>query len=167
MYIIWIAYVCHGTFYTSIFGLSIERPILDHHPKAHVHEIRQISWNPWNLVDFRWNQMFQKSDADVSAKTLLILQGLGWISPEIRWISWNLPDFTWNLADFIRISWNPVDFMWNRKTFARNCNSMLISLLYLHYIALIMNMGVIHNDLNCHCPLVTSATNDTVLFGKL
>ena len=28
-----------------------------------------------------------KSDADVSAKTLLILQGLGWISPEIHWIS--------------------------------------------------------------------------------
>ena len=32
--------------------------------------------------------MFQKSDADVSAKTLLILQGLGWISPEIRRISY-------------------------------------------------------------------------------
>ena len=59
------------------------------------HEIWRISWNPWNPVDFRWNpvdfrwnQMFQKSDADVSAKTLLILQGLGWISPEIRRISW-------------------------------------------------------------------------------
>ena len=92
-----------------LIGLSIERPIIDHHPKAHIHEIRQISpWNlpdftmksgrfheireiwqisPWNLADFRWNQMFQKSDADVSAKTLLILQGLGWISPEIRRIS--------------------------------------------------------------------------------
>ena len=118
-----------------MIGLLIERPILDHHPKAHIHEIWQISWNladftmkssrfheiheiqwisPWNLADFRWNQMFQKSDADVSAKTLLNLQGLGWISPEIHWISWNLPDFTWN----------PPDFMWNRKTFARNCNSM-------------------------------------------
>ena len=41
----------------------------------------------WNPADFRWNQMFQKSDKDVSAKTLLILQGLGWISPEIRRIS--------------------------------------------------------------------------------
>ena len=63
------------------------------------HEIQWIS--PWNLADFRWNQMFQKSDADVSAKTLLIfLQGLGGfhlkstgfheicqISPEIRRIS--------------------------------------------------------------------------------
>ena len=39
-----------------IIGLSIERPILDHHPKAHIHEIRQISpWNPWNPGDFRWN----------------------------------------------------------------------------------------------------------------
>ena len=38
--------------------LSIERPILDHHPKAHIHEIQQISWNPWNPwnpADFRWN----------------------------------------------------------------------------------------------------------------
>ena len=26
-----------------MFGLSIERPILDHHPKAHIHEIRRIS----------------------------------------------------------------------------------------------------------------------------
>ena len=25
-----------------IIGLSIERPILDHHPKAHIHEIREI-----------------------------------------------------------------------------------------------------------------------------
>ena len=62
----------------SVIGLSIERPILDHHPKAHVHEIQQISWNPadftmksgrfhheiheiqqispWNPLDFRWNR---------------------------------------------------------------------------------------------------------------
>ena len=26
-----------------LFGLSKERPILDHHPKAHIHEIRRIS----------------------------------------------------------------------------------------------------------------------------
>ena len=26
-----------------VFGLSKERPILDHHPKAHIHEIRRIS----------------------------------------------------------------------------------------------------------------------------
>ena len=26
-----------------MIGLSIERPILDHHPKAHIHEIWQIS----------------------------------------------------------------------------------------------------------------------------
>ena len=57
-----------------IFGLSKERPILDHHAKAHIHEIRwisgeiwQISWNP---LDFRWNP------ADFV-----------WISPEIRQIS--------------------------------------------------------------------------------
>ena len=26
-----------------MFGLSKERPILDHHPKAHIHKIRRIS----------------------------------------------------------------------------------------------------------------------------
>ena len=186
----------------SMFGLSIERPILDHHAKAHIHEIRRISWNPWNPADFMksvksggfheirrispWNQMFQQKlfwfykvwggfheirrisygfheihriswnppdfiriswnppdfiriswnpvdftmKSDVSAKTLLILQGLGWISwnpLDFIWISWNPPDFiwiSWNPPDFIRISWNLPDFMWNRKTFARNCNSM-------------------------------------------
>ena len=28
----------------TIFGLSKERPILDHHAKAHIHEIRRISY---------------------------------------------------------------------------------------------------------------------------
>ena len=74
-----------------------------------IHEIWQIS--PWNLVDFRWNHMFQKSAADVSAKTLLILQGLGWISPDICRISWNLLDFTWNLPDFMKSAGFHTDFM--------------------------------------------------------
>ena len=67
--------------------MAIERPILDHHPKAHIHEIRRISWNPWNPADFS--------------------------SHEIRRISWN----PWNPADFTReirrISWNP----WNPADF--------------------------------------------------
>ena len=62
-----------------LFGLSIKRPILDHHPKAHIHEIRRISpvksgrfhpeiwwispryhlWNPPKIIK-----------ASVSAKTL-------------------------------------------------------------------------------------------------
>ena len=29
--------------YRFLFGLSKERPILDHHPKAYIHEIRRIS----------------------------------------------------------------------------------------------------------------------------
>ena len=29
---------------TSIFGLSKERPILGNHAKAHIHEIRRISY---------------------------------------------------------------------------------------------------------------------------
>ena len=41
-----------------IFGLSKERPILDHHAKAHIHEIRRIShlkssgFYTWNPLDF-------------------------------------------------------------------------------------------------------------------
>ena len=32
------ALICH-----CVIGLSKERPILDHHPNAHIHEIRRIS----------------------------------------------------------------------------------------------------------------------------
>ena len=83
----------------SLVGLSKERPILDHHAKAHIHEIWRISWNPadfiwisWSLVDFRWNP------AD-------FIQ----ISGEIWWISYGFQVksarfHTWNPADFVRIS---------------------------------------------------------------
>ena len=71
-----------------------------------IHEIWQISHHEiWQISGEI--QMFQKSAADVSAKTLLIFTRFGvdfrWnlpdfheicqISPEIHWISWNLPDF--------------------------------------------------------------------------
>ena len=66
-----------GATNVAIIGLLIERPILDHHPKAHIHEIRWIS--PCNLADFmksvkssgfqvKSTQNLIKSD--VSAKTL-------------------------------------------------------------------------------------------------
>ena len=60
-----------------LFGLSIERPILDHHAKAHIHEIREIRRiSPWNLADFM-----------KSVKS-------GGFHHEIRWISpWNPVDF--------------------------------------------------------------------------
>ena len=104
-----------------MIGLSIERPIPDHHPKAHIHEIRRISWNPadftmksggfhpWNLADFTHE--------------------IQWISPvksggfhEIReiwgisWNPWNLVDFTLKSSRFHeiqQISWNP----WNLVDF--------------------------------------------------
>ena len=106
------------------------------------HEIWQISWN---LADFRWNQMFQKSDADVSAKTLLIgplkverpildhhtKAHIPWNLAdfmksdgfhEIQWISYRFHmDFIWislKLADFIWISpWNLVDFTMKSSEF--------------------------------------------------
>ena len=67
----WIHTVCNCLCPIRLIGLSIERPILDHHPKAHVHEIRRISYgfheirrisygfhtdfiriSPWNPADF-------------------------------------------------------------------------------------------------------------------
>ena len=114
----WVFMVLHVNKNTPLVGLSIERPILDHHPKAHVHEIRRIS---------PWNQMFQQ-------KLFWFYKVWGGfhgeihrISPEIHQISWNLPDFiqiSWNPPDFMKSAGFHTDFMWNRKTFARNCNSM-------------------------------------------
>ena len=126
--------------HSVVIGLSIERPILDHHAKAHIHEIRRISreirrisWNPWNLADFMksmkssgfheirqispWNLADFTMKSDVSAKFYKVWGGfheIRWISYEICWISWNLLDFiqiSWNLPDFIWISWNPPDFI--------------------------------------------------------
>ena len=51
---------------------------------AGFHEIRMKSVKSGG---FQVKSDVSESDADVSAKTLLILQGLGWISPEIRRIS--------------------------------------------------------------------------------
>ena len=34
---------------SSLVGLSKERPILDHHPKAYIHEIRRISPEIWRI----------------------------------------------------------------------------------------------------------------------
>ena len=77
-----------------MFGLSIERPILDHHPKAHIHEIRRISWNPWNPGGFHpWNP----ADFMKSMKS-------GRFHP-----SWNLVDYTheiWQISPRYHL-WNP------------------------------------------------------------
>ena len=91
--------------YMRHFGLSkVERPILDHHTKAHnlksgrfCHEIWQISpeiW--WNHVKSTQNLI----NSDVSAKTLQF----GWISPEICQISCEI-----------------------ERPLARNCNPMFFN----------------------------------------
>ena len=129
-----------------IFGLSIERPILDHHAKAHIHEIRRIS--PWNPADFMksvksggfhpWNPAdFMKSARFHEIREIWRISWNPWNPADFmksgRFHPWNPVDFTheirrisWNPADFtdfmksggfhMRISWNPADFMWNRKT---------------------------------------------------
>ena len=75
-----------------VIGLSIERPILDHHPKAHIHEIRRISWNP---ADFT-----MKSGGFHEIREIRRISPVksGGFHPEIRRISWN----PWNPADFTR-----------------------------------------------------------------
>ena len=102
----------------TIFGLSIERPILDHHPKAHVHEIWQISWNP---VDFTmkssgfhhdiWRISWNLVDFTIKSGGFHEIHEIWQISGEIQWISWNL----WNLADFTpEIRWiSPRYHLWN------------------------------------------------------
>ena len=118
-----------------LFGLSkVERPILDHHTKAHnlksrrisygfhpwnpadfTCEIRRISWNPWNLADFRWNPP-KIIKASVSAKLQFDGMQGGGFHP------WNPLDFTlksggfdlWNLVDFTQIS--PVKSTQNYKS---------------------------------------------------
>ena len=79
-----------------MFGLSKERPILGDHPKAHIHEIRQISGEIWRI----------SGGFHVKSARFCV-------------------DFTWNPPDFVRISpaeirrisWNPADF---ERPIARN-----------------------------------------------
>ena len=68
-----------------------ERPILDHHAKAHIHEIRRISCG-FHLKSTRFHVDFT------------------WNLPDFVWsFTWNPPDFTcWNPPDFT--CWNPADF---------------------------------------------------------
>ena len=88
-----------------IIGLSKERPILDHHAKAHIHEIWRISPEihpqPYKIRCFNQNY------------SVWWMQERGlW-----PWISWNPPDFT---GEIHQISWvKSTGFhLWNRKT---NC----------------------------------------------
>ena len=83
----------------TFIGLSKERPILGDHPKAHIHEIWQISWN---LADFmKSSRFYMKSGfhvkstyktykSNISRKTLqfywVLWKGYVMFSHEIHWI---------------------------------------------------------------------------------
>ena len=106
-----------------VIGLSIERPILDHHPKAHIHEIREIRKireirriSPVKSGGFHpWSGGFHE---------IRKIREIRRISP------WNPADFMksvksggfhpWNLADFTQIS--PVKSTQNYKSkcFSKN-----------------------------------------------
>ena len=107
-------------YHHTLIGLSIERPILDHHPKAHIHEIRRISpWNPWNPVDF---------------------------TCEIRWISplKSSGFHPWNLADFTQIS--PVKSTQNYKS---KCFSKNSSVWWMQGGGFHPEIGGFHPDFTC------------------
>ena len=86
-------------FHFHLIGLSIERPILDHHAKAHIHEIRRISWNPANFTP--WNPAGFHEIREIR---------------QISWNPWNPADFTLKSGGFHEIQqiswnpWNPADF---------------------------------------------------------
>ena len=116
-----------------MFGLSKERPILDHHAKAH------IPWNPadfirisWNPADFRWNL----ADFTMKSSGFHEIHEIQWISGEIRQISgeiWRISpwkssgfheihEIQWISGEIWQISWNPwnpVDFRWNLADFTQ------------------------------------------------
>ena len=63
------------------FGLSKERPILGDHTKAHIHEIKwisheiwQISWNP---ADFMWNPLANLINQIIQEKLFSFMQCSG------------------------------------------------------------------------------------------
>ena len=124
--------------YWDMFGLSIERPILDHHAKAHIHEIQWISWNPvdftmksgrfheihdiqqisWNLVDFTMkSDVFSKNSSDFTRFGVDFMKSTGFHMKsaefhEICWISWNLPDFIWISGEICWISYGFHEICW-------------------------------------------------------
>ena len=104
----------------DLIGLSIERPILDHHPKAHVHEIRRISYGFHEIrrISYGFHTDFMKSGR---FHTDFTLKSSGF-HPEIRrisWNPWNPVDFRWNPADFTQIS--PVKSKnYKSKCFSKN-----------------------------------------------
>ena len=85
--------LCHrGWIYHGIFGLSKERPILDHHAKAHIHEIRRISCG-FHLKSGRFHvkSTYKTYKSNISRKTLqfygVLWEGYVMFSHEIRRIS--------------------------------------------------------------------------------
>ena len=97
----------------SLFGLLKERPILDHHAKAHIHEIQWISWN---LADLRWNP----ADFVQISYGFHEIQSSGFQVKSARFHM----DLRWNPPDFISISWNLLDFRWNPLDFTHEIHKI-------------------------------------------
>ena len=136
MRFIW--FTCDSIVHSCVIGLSKnERPILDHHTKAHNFEIQPQPYkvrcfnknsSVWGVHGGGYDPGFHEIQGNSSSPAFikldsfgwkhLLLQGLGWISHEIHWIS---PE------DFMWISWNLADFIksggfQSKDPLARNCN---------------------------------------------
>ena len=83
-------------------GLSKERPILDHHAKAHILKSGGFHVKSWVIAP-----SLHPPNWIVLVETFAFIR---------FWV-----DFTWTPLDFMRISWNPADF---ERPLARNCNPM-------------------------------------------
>ena len=85
----------------GLFDLSIERPILDHHPKAHIHEIWWIS--PWNPGFHEIREIWR-----ISGEIQQISGEIWRISGEIHPKPYKVRRVFAETSDFIRFG---VDFM--------------------------------------------------------
>ena len=113
-----------------LVGLSKERPILDHHPKAHIHEIWRISGEihpqPYKIRCFNknssvWGGCMEGAMTPDFMKSRVIaplLHSSNWI------VLVETPAFTRFWVDF---TWNPADFMWNRKTHLQRIVTLCLS----------------------------------------
>ena len=152
---------------TRLIGLSKERPILDHHPKAQS-EMRRFSWNAvlfiWNAVLFIWKALHfsWKALRFSYEKHLKSLKTAD--STQISHL-----DLVFHRVQREGHLWKAPLFMWKAPLFerplARNCNPMFTNLLTLLFsrlaISLFGKLFQIH-ALLCFYAVYTNKRNTSI-----
>ena len=119
---------CHCKDFSAwdLIGLSFERPILDHHAKAHIHEIRRISYG-FQVKSGRFHTDFMKSGGFCTDFTHEIHQISHMKSTGFQ--VWNPPDFTHDFEDqlpgmvspmFLELSQNISSILWLKIEISKN-----------------------------------------------